>query len=902
MTLTPGARLGPYEVVAPLGAGGMGEVYKAHDTRLGRDVAVKVLRAEFASDSDRRRRFEAESRAVAALNHPHICVLYDIGSAQSPHAIDGPAVEYLVMELLAGPSLAERLANGPLPMAEALLVGADIAEALAAAHKQGIVHRDLKPSNIKLTKTGPKLLDFGLAKLRPLMGADGRRQPESSNEAAPATAPLSILGTLPYMAPEQLEGKPVDARTDVFAFGAVLYEMLTGGRAFGGESDASVISAIMTTDPPPVSTVLEVALPALDRLVHRCLAKTPDERWQDAADLANELRWLAEDRPSAEALRPVVPRRRRWRWMVACAGGAAAVLLGLLGVWFARAPSGGAISLSLGGVTRGVIELPPSAPLALGFQSDVGAHQRLIAVSPDGRRVAFVGSAPTGSTQIYVRDLNSLDVRPVPDTSGALYPFFSPDGRWIGFLTTDKVMKVPLGGGPSIPLCDARTPQWADWTPAGTIFVGDVEGAVLSRVGETGGQLVPILPRGEFVSQVFSDGRFALVSGRTLSMSQDYAPVEVLSLETRARETLPVSGYQAHVLSSGYLVFVSKGTLMVAPFDLDRRTLKAVPVPVAGVESDSSVGSAQFAVADSGLLVYAPGGDQAVGRIVGVDRAGRAQDIGMPERNYGSLVLDSTGTRLAVQVADLVDSISIFDMVRREGHRVPIEGSAGWPAWSPDGGSVAVNLLGRRDEGVYRVPDAGGGGAERLMGVARPESWSPDGHWLAFSRLRTEPRAGIVDLSGGHAVIPLPPHQQYAFSPDSRSLAYLSYEFGMGQVWVRALADTSSARQVSTDGGFEPLWTRDHLYFRKGRQWFAARVTSLQPHVTLDPARLVFETDFHDTAGVSYAVSPDGQRLYVVKSATEPQVSRLVFVENWTEELKAKLPTASRADREPNPQ
>ena len=385
-------------------------------------------------------------------------------------------------------------------------------------------------------------------------------------------------------------------------------------------------------------------------------------------------------------------------------------------------------------------------------------------------------------------------------------------------------------------------------------------------------------------------------------MSQDYAPVEVLSLETLARETLPVSGYQAQLLSGGYLVFVCKGTLMVAPFDLGRRTLEAPPVPVAGVESDSTVGWAQFAVADSGLLVYAPGGDHAIGRVVGVDRAGRAQDVGMPARNYGSLVLDSTGTRLAVQVADLTDSIWIYDMVRREGHRVPIEGSAGWPAWSPDGGSVAMNLSGRRDEGVYRVPVSGGGAAERLLSVARPESWSPDGRWLAFSRLRTEPRGGVVEVSGGHAVIPLPPHQQYAFSPDSRSLAYLSYEFGTGQVWVRALADASSARQVSTDGGFEPLWTRDHLYFRKGRQWFAARVTSLQPSVRLDPARLVFETDFHDTAGVSYAVSPDGQRLYVVKRATEPQVSRLVFVENWIEELKAKMPPAIRADRDPKRQ
>ena len=885
MTLPPGARLGPYQVIAPLGAGGMGEVYKAHDTRLGRDVAVKVLRGEFASDLDRRRRFEAESRAVAALNHPHICVLHDIGSSTSPHATDGSSVEYLVMELLSGPSLAERLANGPLPMAEALLTGADIAEALAAAHRQGIVHRDLKPSNIKLTKTGPKLLDFGLAKLRPPVGADGPRPPVPPADAAPPTAPLSMLGTLPYMAPEQLEGKPADARTDVFAFGAVLYEMLTGGRAFGGESDASVISAIMTSDPPPVSSVVPVALPALDRLVHRCLAKLPDERWQDAADLAHELRWLAEARPSAEAPRPVVPWWRRGRWLVACAGGAVAVLLGVLAARSARSPAGGGASLIHRGVTRGVIELPPSSPLALGLQPDVGAHQRLIAVSPDGRRIAFVGPAPGGSTQIYLRDLSSLDVRPVADTVGALHPFFSPDGRWLGFLTIDKVKKVPLGGGPSIPLCDARTPQWAEWTPTGTIFVGDVEGGLLSRVSEAGGRMVPILPRGEFVSHVFRDGRFALVSGRAPSVSQDYAPVEVVSLDTLARKALPISGYQAQVLSSGYLVFVCKGTLMVAPFDLDHWTLEAVPVPVAGVESDSAVGWAQFAVADSGLLVYAPGGDHAIGRVVGVDRTGRVQDVGMPERHYGPLALDTTGTRLAIQVADLTDSIWIYDMARREGHRVPIDGSAGWPAWSPDGGSVAVSLSGRPDEGVYRVPVSGGGAAERLLGVARPESWSPDGHLLAFSRLRTEGRGGVVEVSGGHAVVPLPPYEQYAFSPDSRSLAYLSYEFGTGQVWVRALADASSARQVSTDGGFEPFWTRDALYFRKGRQWFAARVTSLQPRVTLGPARLVFETDFHDTAGVSYAVSPDGQRLYVVKSVTEPQVSKLVFVENWTEEL-----------------
>jgi serine/threonine-protein kinase len=895
MTLAPGARLGPYEIQAAIGAGGMGEVYKARDTRLDRTVAIKILPTELSADPERRTRFEREARAVAALSHPHICTLHDIGT--HPSTGSGQATLYLVMEYLAGESLAERLPHGPIPLAQALDIGAQIAEALDAAHKHGIIHRDLKPGNVMLTTGGAersglttaKLLDFGLAKL----AAHGERpaiesQTHMPTQAAPVTAQGTILGTLQYMAPEQLEGKEADARTDLWALGAILYEMVTGRRAFEGESQVSLIGNIMNAEPASLATTQPLTPPALDRIVRKCLAKHPDGRWDSAHDVADELRWISQ---TGRAPTGSNGRARYRGWLVGVPCVAAGIVLGALAVqrWYAPANAGAPVKGSP--ILRGVVELPADVPLALRVPNEMGYHTALIAVSPDGTRVAFVGEANGGSTQLFLHDLSALEVRAIASTEGARHPFFSPDGRWLGFLTADKVKKVPSSGGPSVTLCRADIPTRADWARDGFIYVGEQEGSVLSRVGEGGGSLSPVLNvAGGVVGQVLPDSHVAVFHTRT-SAARDFGRIELVSLDSLKRDVLPVFGYEPRIVAGRFLAFVRSGNLMVAPIDIGRRKVLAEPVlAAAGIATDSSMGGAQFAVSESGLIVYAPGADQGLGKLVAVDRFARVQDLRAPERNYGALSLSPDGTRLAVQVGDINDYVWILDLTRQEGRRLLVEGNAGWPVWSPDGQSLALQLTARRDPGVYTVPATTSGSAARVSDEARPASWSPDGGWLAFYFGTGETKQGVVQVRGGSKITPFPRGSQFSFSPDGRFLAYLSYDLGSAEIWVRPLADPSSARQVSVDGGMEPLWIRDHIYYRKGRQFFAARVTALDPQVEWEPPQRVFETDFLDTPGRSYDVSPDGQRLFVVKSAHEPTVSKLVFIQNWFEELKAKLP------------
>ena len=521
----------------------------------------------------------------------------------------------------------------------------------------------------------------------------------------------------------------------------------------------------------------------------------------------------------------------------------------------------------------------------------MGYHAPLIAVSPDGRRVAFVGAANGGSTQLLLHDLSALEVRAIADTEGARHPFFSPDGRWLGFLTADKVKKIPISGGPSVTLCRAEIPTRAEWTRDGFIYVGEQEGSVLSRVGEGGGSLSPVLNvAGGVVSQVLPDSHVAVFHTRT-SAARDFGRIELVSLDSSKRDVLPVFGYEPRIVAGGLLVFVRSGNLMVAPIDIGRRKVLAEPVlAAAGIATDSSMGGAQFAVSESGLIVYAPGTDQGLGKLVAVDRFAGVQDLRAPERNYGALSLSPDGTRLAAQVGDINDYVWILDLTRQEGRRLLVEGNAGWPVWSPDGQSLALQLTARRDPGIYTVPATTRGSAERVSDEARPASWSPDGGWLAFYAGTGETKQGVVQVRGGSKIIPFPRGSQFSFSPDGRFLAYLSYDLGSAEIRVRPLADPSSARQVSVNGGMEPRWIRDHIYYRKGRQFFAARVTALDPQIEWDPPQRVFETDFLDTPGRSYDVSPDGQRLFVVKSAREPTVSKLVFVLNWFEELKAKVP------------
>src|SRR6266849_3530072 len=469
MAILPGKRLGPYEILSAIGAGGMGEVYRARDTRLDRIVAIKVLPAHLADEPERRERFEREARTIASLNHPHICVLHDIGRQ------DG--IDFLVMEYLEGETLAARLLKGPLPVEQVLQYAIETADALDKAHRKGVTHRDLKPGNIMLTKSGTKLLDFGLAKLR--------------QEVAPANVPLSqlptasdaltaegtIVGTLLYIAPEQLEGKEVDARTDIFAFGAVVYEMATGRRAFEGKTQASVISAIMSSDPPPMSSLQPMTPPALDRVVKTCLTKEPDERWQAASDLCRELKWIAEGGSQAGLAQAAAVKGFRALGLRALILGVGVLLFGAavasLATWSLKP------SLQQP-VTRTVINLPPGQQLA-GMDSDPA-----VALSPDGTRLAYI-ARQGGSQQLYLRAMDSLEAKPIPNTEGAVGPFFSPDGQWLGLFADGKLKKVSVSGGAALSIGDAASPYGASWGNQGMIAFAPQNVSALQQLPEAGG-------------------------------------------------------------------------------------------------------------------------------------------------------------------------------------------------------------------------------------------------------------------------------------------------------------------------------------------------------------------------------------------------------------------------------
>ncbi|MGH9363953.1 MAG: protein kinase domain-containing protein, partial [Thermoanaerobaculia bacterium] len=540
MTLSAGFRLGPYEVLAPLGAGGMGEVYKAKDTRLERTVAIKVLPAHLSSSEEMRQRFEREARAISQLSHPHICALYDVGSHEG--------TEYLVMEYLEGETLATRLAKGSLPLDQTLSCGIQIADALDKAHRQGIVHRDLKPGNVMLTKSGVKLLDFGLAKLRQAESEPvASRLSALGTEGTPLTAEGTLLGTLQYMAPEQLEAKEADARTDIFAFGATLYEMATGRKAFSGTSQASLISAIMTAEPALISTIQPMTPPALDRMVKTCLAKDPDERWQNAHDLMRELRWIAELGSQAGVPGPVVARRKsreRFSWgltavtlLVALAAVAAAVRYAHRAAMLARP-------------MRSSMVLPEKSAL------------RAAAISPDGTRVVFVARDSSGRNLLWIRPLDSLAVQPLPGTENPSFPFWSPDSRFIGFFADGKLKKIDASGGPPQTLCDAPVNRGGTWNREGVILFAPVSDGPIYRVSASGGLPTPVTrldpSRGETSHRwpfFLPDGQHFLYLVASFGGPKEKTGIYVGSLDSKEEKFLLPANSSVAYAPPGYLLF-----------------------------------------------------------------------------------------------------------------------------------------------------------------------------------------------------------------------------------------------------------------------------------------------------------------------------------------------------------
>jgi Tol biopolymer transport system component len=884
--LDPGFSLGPYRIERLIGAGGMGEVYRARDTTLGRDVAIKVLPPLFTSDLERLARFEREARMLAALNHPHIGAIYGVEDA------DG--VRGLVLELVEGPTLADRLTAGPLPIIEALTIARQIADALDAAHEKGIIHRDLKPANVKVTPDGKvKVLDFGLAKA---FAGDGMRDDltNSPTLSRATTAQGVILGTAAYMSPEQARGQAVDKRTDMWAFGCVLYELLTGKQAFHGETVTEILAAVLRGEPE--WTALPAATPAKARdLLRRCLQKDKALRLRDAGDAGIEI----QEALAAPSVDPTVsgPATRSWR-LAAVLG--IAVLVGAvvagLAVWNLKATAPRP-------VTRFTITLPPGQQLArLG---DVPA----LALSPDGSYLAYSASQG-GAPQLYLRPMDGLEARPVPGTEGATAPFFSPDGRDIGFaafrLGGGTLKKVSLSGGAPLTLGDfvLPFPLGASWGSQGTIaFVPTLYSAV-QQVSETGGAPQPLtrLEKGDGnqLWPEFLPGGKAMLFGTGGGAGE--ARLAVLLVATGERRNLfPIpADSQPRYAPSGHLVYAQGGNLMAVPFDPQRLTVTGAPVSVVeGVVQSSVTGAAQYDLSATGSLVYVlgTGVQPAPSTLVWVDHKGLEQALPQPARFYGTPRLSPDGHRVAVSIAG---NIWVGDLERGGLTPLTSEGSPNiMGTWTPDGKWITFGSVrdGRRN--LFWQSADGSGAPERLARNERaqaPTSWSPNGQLLAFEQTSVTTRWDIwmLRISDRKAEpFLVTPFNEGApqFSPDGHWLAYVSDESGRFETYVRPYP-AGGKTPISTDGGTEPVWNHNgrELFYRSGNKMMAVDIAT-QPSFTASKPRLIFEGPYvlTGTTMPEYDVSSDGQHFLMLKP--EPAApTQINVVLNWSEELKQKVP------------
>ena len=887
MALQVGARLGPYEIVAAIGAGGMGEVYRALDTRLDRTVAIKVLPSEFSADPDRLARFEREAKTIAGLNHPHVCGLHDVGKANGQH--------YLVMEYLEGETLAARLERKPLDVSAALALAAQVGDALDEAHGHGIVHRDLKPANIMLT--GPKgaeakLLDFGLAKAPAAAGSVS----ELATRRESLTGEGVVVGTFQYMAPEQLEGKPVDARTDIFAFGAVLYEMLTGRRAFKGESGAGLISSILTADPPPVSTLLPLAPPALDRIVQKCLAKDPADRWQSVGDLVSEIRWIAETASPASA--PGVPAVRnrtgaRLPWAaVAVLSLALAAALPTIWTHLREAPA-----------ARPPVRftVAPPEPYVMDFQ--------VPALSPDGTRLAFTAHLPGEPPVLFVRAFETAEAKAVPETAGASTPFWSPDGRQVGFFSEGRLKRVALAGGSPVILADGSC--CGTWGRDGEIlfthFGPNTSRSVIMRVSSDGGVasrvLNPDRARGEVGHRwpsFIPDSRDFLYFVN--STGADVQGIYVAS--PGASQSTRVMSAVANVVfvPPGLLVFRSGGRLLAQSFDRKQSRLGREVVQLSdsvggrgipGVELDSYFGAVREA------LAFMPG--TAMPSVLAwLDRKGnRVREVGGPG-DYYSPAISPDGRTVAVGRRDPTTQtrdIWLIDLERGTQSRFTADPADDInPTWSPDGSRIAFSSARRGQRDIY-VKAANGIGEEQLLfGSAADknvECWSPDGRMLLFNTTVEQGRQQIwaLPLEGErqpYAVLSgTQIMQASSLSPDGKFVAYFSDESDAAEVFLQSFPLGRDRWQISTTGGSSPQWRADgkELFYRQGERLMAVDFRTSGARLVPGVPHQLFEAPLFTTGRNQFVPSGDGERFLAVLRLRQMSSPTITVELNWMSRL-----------------
>ena len=884
--LTPGTKLGQYEVVAPLGAGGMGEVYRARDPRLRRDVAIKVLPASVSEDPERLRRFEEEACAASRLNDPHVLVVHDVG------AHDG--VAYIVSELLEGETLRERLRRGALPPAEAAGYAAQVARGLAAAHDARLVHRDLKPENLFVLKDGRvKILDFGLAKLVSPFEAGGADAEAATRKLD--TRPGTILGTVSYMSPEQAEGQRLDHRSDIFSFGAVLYEMLSGRLAFGGGTALDTLNSIRKEEPPGIAESGAHVPFGLEQIVRRCLEKKPERRFQSAHDLAFALEALSgTTRTGASAVKPGPPARRLGRehvaWLLACVF--LALSLVLAAAYFRRAPEGASATSFL--------VHPPEKGVFSGADFPLPA-----AVSPDGRRLALAVRTE-GRTRIWLRPLDSLKAEPLENTDGAQSPFWSPDGRFIAFFAGGKLKKIAAAGGAPSVLCDAPpSANYGAWG-AGDVILFTRGDYGIFRVPAAGGEATQVTrldpSRREiyhFWPEFLPDGRHFLFLAGT--QQREESAVYVGSLDTDKVERLMRLNSRAVYVPPGYLLYFSEGALLAHPFDADRLRLTGEPSTVAErVGNFGSIGNAYFSVsADGGVLAYQTGASPT--RLVWVGRGGEELGtVGAPD-NYIRPRLSPDGQKLAVNVAyakDGTNDVWIYDLGRGTSTRFTFDpGLESNPVWSPDGRSVAYAHDADGPPHLFLRPLGGAGEAEMLVpagaGPQTPYDFTPDGRFLLYSERdpKTLDDVLVLPLAGERKPSPFvrtPFNEiQARLSPDGRWLAYASNESGRLEVYVQPFPAGGERVQVSNAGGTAPRWRRD------GRELFylAPRPVQAVVSVPVQAAHDRFEAGAPtplfkvELSGSDYDVTADGQRFLINTTAGVPPTP-LTVETGWAARLK----------------
>jgi serine/threonine protein kinase len=809
----PGMQFGPYQILGLLGVGGMGEVYRAKDTRLDRVVALKFLPSDRLSDPERKRRFLLEARTVAGLNHPNIVVFHDLGSAGGR--------DFLVLEYVEGKRLDKLTPNHGMPVRDALFHALQIADGLAAAHLAGVVHRDLKPANIMVTEAGVvKVLDFGLAKFIEPVRAVPRESTETLPEEAPRTREGTVLGTINYMSPEQAEGKRVDARTDIFSFGAVLYEMVTGRRAFQGNSSLSTLSAILRGEPKPIP---EAVPHALERLILRCLRKDPRQRFQHVADIKIALESINEDLLHPVEAKPGSAIRLPFLILAVLLVSLATGLL----VWRL-----GRSTPEPRPVTRTVIPLPSGDLIPA--TSDAS-----LALSPDGGRLAFV-AGQSGRTQIFLRSLNEFGSRPLAGTEGATNPFFSPDGEWLGFFADHKLQKMRISGGPPVAICQAAIGRGATWGPDDTIVFSSSGGygAGLLRVSASGGNPQPITRPDAFKDETSHRWPQFLPGGKrvlfTIWTSPGFPTARIAVLDLASGQIRSVVGPGSYArFSGGYLVFARAEGLAIARFNSGKLELESSAVST-GIEVAGSAGSgiAQFAIGPSGLIVYAPGVTTSRSTLVLVDRNGTEQDLHQHPGFWHSPRLSPDGTRLVVSLLESGNfDLWTLELSRQTLTRVTFEDTAEYTSiWNPDGAHVTFTSNRYGPQNLFSKLAQGTGPEQRLTTSASPQfpsAWSPDGTRLAFAQFDSLTGSDIWLLSPGGDRKPEPflngPFNESSpvFSPDGRWIAYTSDESGKNEVYVQPLSrDRRGKGKISIDGGFDPSWSsgRSEIYYRNRSQ------------------------------------------------------------------------------------